>query len=138
MLGGPPKNKELIAELKDKAEDSKPEEKKPGPERQTSSRFANNAFIRQDSVSNNPPKELSHSRESSTSKDNSATSTPSEIKKVPSSTSTASSASNEKDLAPKDSMEYSTKQYWESRYKQYVQIVKLDFSHIRDLFCFAT
>jgi hypothetical protein len=127
VLGGPSKNKDLISELKDKTDDAKPEDKKPAPERQTSSRFTNNAFIRQDSVSGNPPKETSHSRESSSSKDASSSSKPKEddTKKSSSSSSsttksTSSSASSEKDVAPRDSVEYSTKQYWESRYKQYV------------------
>lgn len=131
MLGGPSRNKDLISELKDKTEDTKPEDKKPAPERQTSSRFTNNAFIRQDSVSGNPPKETSHSRESSSSKDTSSSSSkPKEddTKKPSSSSSTtkstSSSTSSEKDLAPRDSVDYSTKQYWETRYKQYVLFPK--------------
>jgi SAM-dependent methyltransferase len=125
VLGGPSKNKDLISELKDKTDDAKPEDKKPAPERQTSSRFTNNAFIRQDSVSGNPPKETSHSRESSSSKDASSSLKPKEddtkkssLSSSSTTKSTSSSTSSEKDVAPRDSVEYSTKQYWESRYKQ--------------------
>lgn len=134
-LGGPAKSKELIEELKDKTEDTKPEDKKPATERTTSSRFANNAFIRQDSVKvdNTSAKETSHSRENSSTKE---TTKPKEDEKKSSSSPTTSttkspsSSSSDKDLAPKDSVEYSTKQYWEIRYKQYVPIQLIFFCFI--------